>query len=122
MRRSFTNDVTIVPKAAPITTATARSTTLPRMRNARKSLSIALPPLGAGGSSPVPIVGGSIAAATSRRRVSGLGRHFEGVVIDPQLRSIILPLLTAAIQEKLQAEQQAQRMRFVLDRERQKAE
>src|SRR5438045_4276254 len=89
MRRSFTNDVTIVPKAAPITTATARSTTLPRMRNARKSLSIALPPLGAGGSSPVPIVGGSIAAATSRRRVSGLGRHFEGVVIDPQLRSII---------------------------------
>jgi regulator of protease activity HflC (stomatin/prohibitin superfamily) len=100
-----------------------------------------------------------------------IGRHFEGVVIDPQLRSIIRdvtaeyeakllysasrevvaqnmfkhvraaltprgieaeqvllraitlpPLLTAAIQEKLQAEQQAQRMRFVLDRERQEAE
>jgi regulator of protease activity HflC (stomatin/prohibitin superfamily) len=100
-----------------------------------------------------------------------IGRHFEGVVIDPQLRSIIRdvtaeyeakflysasrevvaqnmythvraalaprgieaeqvllrsitlpPLLTTAIQEKLQAEQQAQRMRFVLDRERQEAE
>ena len=32
------------------------------------------------------------------------------------------PLLTTAIQEKLQAEQQAQRMRFVLDRERQEAD
>jgi regulator of protease activity HflC (stomatin/prohibitin superfamily) len=39
------------------------------------------------------------------------------------LRAIQLPqLLTTAIQEKLQAEQQAQRMRFVLDRERQEAE
>jgi regulator of protease activity HflC (stomatin/prohibitin superfamily) len=100
-----------------------------------------------------------------------VGRRFELVVIDPQLRSAIRdvtaeyeakflysasrelvaqnvfkhmqvalsprgieaeqvllrnvqlpPLLTAAIQEKLQAEQQAQRMRFVLDRERQEAE
>jgi regulator of protease activity HflC (stomatin/prohibitin superfamily) len=100
-----------------------------------------------------------------------IGTRFEGVVIDPQLRSVIRdvtaeyeakllysasrevvaqnmfrhiqaalaprgieaeqvllrnvqlpPLLTAAIQEKLQAEQQAQRMRFVLDRERQEAE
>jgi regulator of protease activity HflC (stomatin/prohibitin superfamily) len=100
-----------------------------------------------------------------------IGRRFEGVVIDPQLRSTIRdvtaeyeakflysasrelvaqnmfkhvraalaprgieaeqvllravtlpPLLTTAIQEKLQAEQQAQRMRFVLDRERQEAE
>ncbi|HEY3065917.1 MAG TPA: prohibitin family protein [Methylomirabilota bacterium] len=100
-----------------------------------------------------------------------IGRQFEAVVIDPQLRSVIRdvtaeyeakflysgsrevvaqnmfkhmraalaprgieaeqvllravqlpPLLTAAIQEKLQAEQQAQRMRFVLDRERQEAE
>jgi len=100
-----------------------------------------------------------------------VGSRFEGVVIDPQLRSIIRdvtaeyeakflysasrevvaqnmfkhihatlaprgieaeqvllravqlpPLLTTAIQEKLQAEQQAQRMRFVLDRERQEAE
>ena len=100
-----------------------------------------------------------------------IGTRFEGVVIDPQLRSVIrdvtaeyeakllysasrevvaqnmfrhiqtalaprgieaeqvllrnvqLPdLLTTAIQEKLQAEQQAQRMRFVLDRERQEAE
>jgi regulator of protease activity HflC (stomatin/prohibitin superfamily) len=39
------------------------------------------------------------------------------------LRSVTLPpLLTTAIQEKLQAEQQAQRMRFVLDRERQEAD
>jgi len=100
-----------------------------------------------------------------------IGHRFEGVVIEPQLRSVIrdvtaeyeakflysasrevvaqnmlthvraalaprgieaeqvllravqLPqLLTTAIQEKLQAEQQAQRMRFVLDRERQEAE
>jgi prohibitin 1 len=100
-----------------------------------------------------------------------VGRQFEQVVIDPQLRSAIRdvtaeyeakflysasremvaqnmfrhmtnaldprgieaeqvllrsvqlpPLLTTAIQEKLQAEQQAQRMRFVLDRERQEAE
>ena len=100
-----------------------------------------------------------------------VGRQFEAVVIDPQLRSVIRdvtaeyeakflysasrevvaqnmfkhmqaslasrgidaeqvllrsvqlpPLITTAIQEKLQAEQQAQRMRFVLDRERQEAE
>lgn len=100
-----------------------------------------------------------------------VGRYFEAVVIDPQLRSVIrdvtaeyeakflysasrevvaqnmlkhmqvalaprgidpeqvllrsvqLPqLITTAIQEKLQAEQQAQRMRFVLDRERQEAD
>ncbi len=100
-----------------------------------------------------------------------VGRQFEQVIIDPQLRSAIRdvtaeyeakflysasrelvaqnmfkhmqaamsprgleaeqvllrtvqlpPLLTTAIQEKLQAEQQAQRMRFVLDRERQEAE
>src|SRR5262245_1233416 len=39
------------------------------------------------------------------------------------MRAVQLPpLLTTAIQEKLQAEQQAQRMRFVLDRERQEAE
>lgn len=39
------------------------------------------------------------------------------------LRNVQLPpLVTTAIQEKLQAEQQAQRMRFVLDRERQEAE
>ncbi len=100
-----------------------------------------------------------------------IGRNFEPVVIDPQLRSVIrdvtaeyeakflysaerelvaknmfkhikllldprgieaeqvllrsvqLPqLLTTSIQEKLQAEQQAQRMRFVLDKEKQEAE
>src|SRR5262245_37951626 len=39
------------------------------------------------------------------------------------LRAVKLPaLLTTAIEEKLQSEQQAQRMRFVLDRERQEAE
>jgi prohibitin 1 len=38
------------------------------------------------------------------------------------LRAVALPPLLTAIQEKLQAEQQAQRMRFVLDRERQEAE
>src|SRR5262249_8620254 len=39
------------------------------------------------------------------------------------LRAVTLPpLLTTAIQEKLQAEQLAQRMRFVLDRERQEAD
>ena len=108
------------------------------------------------------------AAATVYKTI---GTRFEGVVIDPQLRSVIRdvtaeyeakvlysasremvaqsmfkhiqaalaprgieaeqvllrsvalpPLLTTAIQEKLQAEQQAQRMRFVLDRERQEAE
>jgi prohibitin 1 len=100
-----------------------------------------------------------------------IGREFDAVVIDPQLRSVIrdvtaeyeakflyssereqvaknmfrhiqqllnprgieaeqvllravqLPqLLTDSIQEKLQAEQQAQRMRFVLDKEKQEAE
>jgi len=100
-----------------------------------------------------------------------IGKEFESVVIDPQLRSVIrdvtaeyeakflysaerelvaknmfkhikelldprgiegeqvllrsvqLPqLLTTSIQEKLQAEQQAQRMRFVLDKEKQEAE
>jgi len=100
-----------------------------------------------------------------------VGRQFELVIIDPQLRSAIRdvtaeyeakflysserekvaqnifkhmqavlgprgveteqvllrnvqlpPLLTTAIQEKLGAEQQAQRMRFVLDRERQEAD
>jgi len=100
-----------------------------------------------------------------------VGRQFEAVIIEPQLRSAIRdvtaeyeakflysasrevvsqnmfkhmqgalaprgieaeqvllrnvqlpPLLTTAIQEKLQAEQQAQRMRFVLDRERQEAD
>jgi prohibitin 1 len=105
------------------------------------------------------------------RMYKTVGRNFELVVIDPQLRSAIRdvtaeyeakflysssrevvaqnmfkhmqvalgprgveaeqvllrnvqlpPLLTAAIQEKLQAEQQAQRMRFVLDRERQEAD
>ena len=109
--------------------------------------------------------------AEAARVYKTIGRQFEGVVIDPQLRSIIRdvtaeyeakflysasrevvsqnmfkhiqsalvprgieaeqvllrnvqlpPLVTTAIQEKLQAEQQAQRMRFVLDRERQEAE
>ena len=41
--RPATIAVTIVPKAAPITTPTARSTTLPRKMNARKSLSMRFP-------------------------------------------------------------------------------
>ena len=35
-----TSEVTILPKAAPITTPTARSTTLPRMANSLNSLII----------------------------------------------------------------------------------
>src|SRR5207244_4357996 len=58
IRMSFTNDVTMAPKAAPITTATARSTTLPRIRNARKSLSIAPPPLPVAGSIATAVYGG----------------------------------------------------------------
>ncbi|GAA4399085.1 hypothetical protein GCM10023187_10440 [Nibrella viscosa] len=39
------------------------------------------------------------------------------------LKSIVLPLgLTKAIEEKLEAEQDAQRMQFVLDKERQEAQ
>src|SRR4051794_16719171 len=47
MSRSFTKDVTMAPNAAPRTTATARSTTLPRMRNALNSRSTR-PPLSLG--------------------------------------------------------------------------
>src|SRR4051812_6411648 len=41
VKRSLTNDVTTAPNAAPITTATARSTTLPRNRNCLKPFMIA---------------------------------------------------------------------------------
>jgi len=59
------------------------------------------------------------APARGRAALAPRGIEAEQVL----LRTITLPpLLTAAIQEKLQAEQQAQRMRFVLDRERQEAE
>src|ERR1051325_8573384 len=40
------NALTIAANAAPMTTATARSTTLPRMRNALNSLSMASLPFG----------------------------------------------------------------------------
>src|SRR5579871_1621535 len=43
--RSATSAVTTALKARPITTATARSTRLPRMRNSRNSLSIRPPPV-----------------------------------------------------------------------------
>src|SRR3989442_15541215 len=43
MRRSPTNDDTILPKAAPMITPIARSTTLPRRMNCLNSLSI-IPP------------------------------------------------------------------------------
>src|SRR5438034_2748686 len=59
------------------------------------------------------------APARGRAALAPRGIEAEQVL----LRTITLPpLLTAAIQEKLQAEQQAQRMRFVLDRERQEAQ
>src|SRR6476646_4911993 len=44
VRMLVTNEVTTAPNAAPITTATARSSTLPRMMNCRKPLNI-LPPV-----------------------------------------------------------------------------
>src|SRR5438132_2402324 len=40
MTMSFTSEVTMAPKAAPIITAMARSSTLPRMTNSLNSLSI----------------------------------------------------------------------------------
>src|SRR5438552_1984233 len=40
MTMSLTNEVTILPKAAPMMTPIAKSTTLPRMANSRNSLSI----------------------------------------------------------------------------------
>src|SRR6476660_3890625 len=40
VRMLVTNEVTTAPNAAPITTATARSSTLPRMMNCRKPLNI----------------------------------------------------------------------------------
>src|SRR4030081_2309340 len=40
IRMSLTMEVTILPKAAPRTTPTARSTTLPRMANSLNSFSI----------------------------------------------------------------------------------
>src|SRR6266536_5966005 len=44
VRTLVTKDVTTAPKAAPITTATARSITLPRRMNSRNPLNIASPP------------------------------------------------------------------------------
>src|SRR3712207_6032597 len=44
--KSATNAVTTAPNAAPMTTATARSTTFPRSTKSRNSLSILCPPLG----------------------------------------------------------------------------
>ena len=38
MTTSFTSEPTILPKAAPITTPTARSTTLPRIANSLNSV------------------------------------------------------------------------------------
>jgi regulator of protease activity HflC (stomatin/prohibitin superfamily) len=69
--------------------------------------------------------------SASREKVAqNIFKHMQAALgprgIEPEqvlLRNVALPpLLTAAIQEKLQAEQQAQRMRFVLDRERQEAD
>jgi len=41
MSRSATNEATTLPKAAPITTPTASSITLPRMTNSLNSFSMA---------------------------------------------------------------------------------
>jgi prohibitin 1 len=69
--------------------------------------------------------------SASREKVAqNIFKHMQVALaprgIEPEqvlLRNVALPpLLTTAIQEKLQAEQQAQRMRFVLDRERQEAD
>ncbi len=47
----------------------------------------------------------------------------EILILDTPLRKIILPAgLTASIEEKLKAEQESQRMQFILQRERQEAE
>ena len=69
-------------------------------------------------------------SAQREKVAQNIARHMETALgprgIEPEqvlLRNVALPpLLTTAIQEKLQAEQQAQRMRFVLDRERQEAD
>src|SRR5450759_3989528 len=44
--RTLTKAWTTVPKAAPMTTATARSTTLPRIKKSLKPLSMGLGPFG----------------------------------------------------------------------------
>src|SRR3954454_14056744 len=46
--RFSTSEVTIAPNAAPMTTATARSRTFPRMMNSLKPLSMWLPPRNGG--------------------------------------------------------------------------
>src|SRR6185436_12120484 len=43
IRMSFTSESTILPKAAPMTTPTARSMTLPRIANSLNSLSMVVP-------------------------------------------------------------------------------
>src|SRR5262249_23034245 len=63
IKRSFTKEVTMAPKAAPMTTATARSTTLPRIRNALNSLSMTVP-----SPSPWPPARGPSARSTWRQQ------------------------------------------------------
>ena len=41
---SFTNESTIALKAAPMITATAKSTTFPRIKNSLNSFNIMIPP------------------------------------------------------------------------------
>jgi hypothetical protein len=53
LMRLSTREVTTAPKAAPTTTATARSTTFPRIRNFLNSLNI-IPPGDHLGYGPVP--------------------------------------------------------------------
>ena len=42
---SFTNESTIALKAAPMITATAKSTTFPRIKNSLNSFNIIIPPI-----------------------------------------------------------------------------
>lgn len=58
-----------------------------------------------------------------RAKLSAVKEMQEVVILSTPLRQIVLPAgLTASIEEKLKAEQESQRMEFVLMRERQEAE
>src|SRR5688500_16367824 len=93
VRRSFTNAATTVPKAAPSTTATARSTTLPRMMKSRNSLSMlaAYPRAPAGNPEKrgpgagcrdrckPALVRGQVAGAADAHGVVGVTEHADAV-------------------------------------------
>src|SRR4029077_18981165 len=81
MMMSPTSELTIPPKAAPMITPTAKSTTLPRMANSLNSLSIFPLPLDFGQADP--------RSAHSERRQNVAARHFhstDGANASPILR------------------------------------